>query len=243
MRGNKISSKNGIQNRIKDSLWDLIVVAVGIIIAIQADNLREYILSKDKEKTILTQIKRGLKKDIDDINFNINGHTIALNSDSVILDCIKYKLPFREELIYHFPNTLLDFIFITNTGAYETLKSIGMDLIKDDSLQLSIAEIYDSDYEKLHKFEEEFYPTQSYNRFFVYFSKNFKFYKIPWNTVSSVCSCSAYPIDYTNLINDTEYEIILQNDILWRKLFIDRYNKMSEKANILISMIDKELEK
>lgn len=236
-----LSSKKELKKSLKNSLRDLVVVILGIFIGVQVDNLKDNILSIKKERTILSQIEHSLLQDINDMDFNIKGHTLALKSDSLLLFYIENKLIFRKELIYHFPKPLLDFVLITNTGAYETLKSIGMDLIRDDSLRLCIAELYDFYYEKLNKFEEEFYPAQSYNRFFKYFSINFKMYNIPSNTRSSVNNSSAYPINYDKLINDPEYQILLQEDILWRKVILDRYFTMKKKASSLISKIRKEL--
>ena len=52
--------------------------------------------------------------------------------------------------------TFFDYISIQNISGYETLKSNGLELIRDDSLRFEIITLYEYDYSILKKFEEEY---------------------------------------------------------------------------------------
>ncbi len=233
----EINKNKRILKRIYDGLWELIIVIIGIFVALQVDNFKTNIQSNKKEKVILKHILNALEFDQGEINWNINAHKKALASDSILLQCIKYKCEYNDSLSHHFPNTLLDFIFITNTAPYENLKSIGMDIIKNDVLKLKIAEIYDFHYERLHKFEEEFYPAESFRLFNDFFLNNFNHYTIEWDNTTKVSKRIAYPNNYNELMVDPKYQTLLQNDILWRNAIIKRYLVMEEKVESLMLYI------
>jgi hypothetical protein len=53
-----------------------------------------------------------------------------------------------------------DFVSIQSTSGYETLKSKGLELIKNDSLRTKIISLYEYDYKTLTQVEEEYNELQ-----------------------------------------------------------------------------------
>ena len=53
-----------------------------------------------------------------------------------------------------------------NIAGYETLKSKGLELIKNDSLRLKIISLYEYDYRTLRKLEEEYSEMQFHENYF-----------------------------------------------------------------------------
>jgi hypothetical protein len=121
---------------------------------------------KDKivEKKILLEIYNGLERDSLDLasdekfleQFNIK----SINYFIKVINNIPVEndtLP----MFYHFLTR--DFITIQNTSGYQTLKSKGLETIKNDSLRRSIIDMYEVNYELYRKFSEE-YDENKYMR-------------------------------------------------------------------------------
>jgi hypothetical protein len=68
--------------------------------------------------------------------------------------------------MFHYFNLTRDFISIQNIAGYETLKSKGLELIKNDSLRLKIISLYEYDYNTLRKLEEEYSEMQFQESYF-----------------------------------------------------------------------------
>jgi hypothetical protein len=81
--------------------------------------------------------------------------------------------------VHYYRNLTRDFISIQNIAGYETLKSKGLELIKNDSLRLEIISLYEYDYNTLRKLEEEYFEMQFQENYFKEINEelapNFKF--------------------------------------------------------------------
>jgi hypothetical protein len=64
------------------------------------------------------------------------------------------NIPYHDSLEYHFGSFSLGTVFIKNTSAFESLKSIGIDLISNDSLRQQITQLYAVSYDYILSVQE-----------------------------------------------------------------------------------------
>lgn len=64
------------------------------------------------------------------------------------------KSSFNDSLKYHFGNIFGNWQLTENTAAWENLKSIGLDLISNDSLRSSLSHLYSTKYKYLENIEK-----------------------------------------------------------------------------------------
>ncbi len=226
----------------KTALLEIILIVIGISIAFALDNWKDNIQKHRVEIKTLKELHAELKHDLGDLQNNLTGHAMVLQSDEIILDFLKNDRPYEDSLKYHFPNQQKTFVAIRNTAAYETLKSRGLDIISNDSLRIQITKTYDFDYETLEKLEESFYPAQAFQHFFPFFKKHFKNYNAGIQKGTHY-KRTAEPKDYESLKTNEEYLIILENDKLWRYFILNQYDEIMPRIEKLIQEIDLEIKR
>lgn len=128
------------------ALGEFILILLSILIALQVDNWNQNRQDRKLEHILLTEMLSNLKDDLEDIEYNTSIQQNYMNSTQVVLDFLKNDLPWHDSLGRHFTHLMAGSIFDINTSAYESLKSIGIDLIRNDNLRQQITEVYTARY-------------------------------------------------------------------------------------------------
>ena len=144
----------------KKYTFEFLSIFVALISAFALSNWNDNRKDSLSENKILTEISNGLEKDLDDIKLNIGGHKTGISACNYFRDVFAGKNIEADSLMFHYFNLTRDFVSIQNTAGYETLKSKGLELIKNDSLRLKIISLYEYDYNTLRKLEEEYTEMQ-----------------------------------------------------------------------------------
>lgn len=118
------------------------------------------------ESKILLEILNGLEKDKIDIEGNILGHKKGIESCEFWKKIFNNKTPNLDSLHLNYFLLTRDFVSVQNISGYQTLKSKGFELIKNDSLRTAIISLYEYDYQILRKLEEEYYEHQFQQNYF-----------------------------------------------------------------------------
>jgi len=161
-----LMEKNKTGKYLKYAIGEIILVVIGILIALQLNNLNEAKKDRDYEVKMLKELKLALENDIDYYKNNL----IRLHRlDSAVTDFISlayngYKMkdsillkPFNEERWWHLR---IGVDYRINFGPYEAIKSSGMDKISNDSIRNVLIYFYDFE---LPRFVES---NLWYNRYF-----------------------------------------------------------------------------
>lgn len=140
--------------------FDFLSVFFAVVAAFALDNWNENQKDTLAEEKILTEIRNGLYLDLKDLNENREGHMRGLRA------CTSFEKIFKGETIPQ-DSVKIHYAYLTmvgtstmNTIGYESLKSRGLEIIKNDSIRLKIIELYNLDYQNLKKFTEETPSTQ-----------------------------------------------------------------------------------
>ncbi|MFH1194482.1 MAG: DUF6090 family protein [bacterium] len=176
---------------IRHIIIEVIIVAVGILIAFQLDAWKEESDRIDIELKTLMEIRSDLRTDVVDISLNDTIHTEGFNSSEIVLKHLSGKNAYHDSLAEHFFTIMYSYsLFLSHTSAYETLKSRGLETVTNDTLRLLLGELYDVKYELIEKNEMDL-RSLIFNDVFTYFKKNF-----------TLDNSEAIPINYNALLRD-----------------------------------------
>ena len=169
------NSRKGIKMKIKqmkNTNWkklgfEFLSIFIAVISAFALNNWNENRRDNEAADKILAEISNGLEKDIEDLRINKRGHEDGILACKFWRNLLEGREVNLDTLSMHYFNLTRDYISIQNISGYETLKSRGLELIKDDSLRLEIITLYEYDYSILKKFEEEYHEMQYQENYFV----------------------------------------------------------------------------
>jgi hypothetical protein len=150
----------------KKYTFEFLSIFIAVISAFALNNWNDNRNNRNAESKILSEINNGLEKDLEDARLNIIGHKMGMKAADYFRNLIANKPISKDSLMFHYFNLTRDFISFQNTSGYETLKSRGLELIKNDSLRTKIISLYEYDYNTLRKLEEDYYELQFQENYF-----------------------------------------------------------------------------
>lgn len=219
-------------------LIEFISVFIAVVFAFALNNWNDNRRDNNTEKKILSEISNGLKKDLDDIKLNISGHKEGVNACKYWRRIINNNEFSQDSLLTYYLSLTRDFISIQNRAGYETLKSKGLELIKNDSLRLEIISLYEYDYETLMKLEETYGEMQFQNNYYKELNSIISPYFI-FDKSGNINNIKL-PIDL-NKINKNTFMTYLWKIEVNRNFILLYYSELEEKTKKLISNIKTEL--
>lgn len=146
--------------------FEFLSIFIAVIAAFALNNWNEVRKNNRIENKILIEILHGLEKDTDDIKDNKGGHEGGIAACRYWRNLINSEEVNLDSLARYYSALTRDYISIQNISGYESLKSKGLELVKDDSLRFEIITLYEYDYNVLKKLEEEYQEMQYYKNYF-----------------------------------------------------------------------------
>lgn len=228
----KLLTENKFRKYLLYAIGEIILVVIGILIALQINNWNETRKLKNEEIKILKELKSALISDKDDIISNINEHSFAAKSCSVLLEYISNKLSYNDSLSFHFANALNTTRFSHTSSPYETLKIKGPDLIENDSLRVMLGDYYDKWVG--YQFELQKSSLQEFN---LAKEKQFELFKSMrfWDKME--------PVDYESLIENEYYYSWLTYTEGSRKWETENFQNLFKKNMVLLKLVEDEIKK
>jgi len=224
----------------KKYAFEFLSIFVAIVSAFALSNWNDNRKDNLAESKILLEILNGLEKDKVDVKANVLGHKYGIKSCQFWREIFNNKNPNLDSLTQYYFVLTRDFISIQNISGYETLKSKGFELIKNDSLRTNIISLYEYDYQNIKKLEEEYNELQ--------FQKNY------FNEINSIIAPNFNFDQNGNIIgielpiNLTEPERKTLLSYLWkiernREFILKSYAETEENITELTKWIERELKR
>jgi len=138
----------------KFAIAESVLIFLGILLALQVDNWNQDRKDRKLEKVLLKEMLTNLKSDLRDVEYNINYHSLFQNSHNIVLDYLEGSDPYHDSLETHFGHLNGGTTFMENLSAYESLKSIGIDLISNGTLRQMITNLYSVWYDYVLSIEQ-----------------------------------------------------------------------------------------
>ena len=223
---------------MKKYTFEFLSIFIAVIAAFALNNWNDNRRDNKAESRILSEIFHGLEKDMADVKLNVMGHEQGIKACEFWRKVFKGEATQVDSLQMHYFILTRDFVSIQNTSGFETLKSRGLELIKNDSLRTQIIALYEYDYKTLMKLEEQYNELQFQENYFQEINRHiapqFEF-DIKGNIIGM-----ELPLQITK----SEKHILLS--YLWkmrvnRKFILEYYDEVQEKIEQLRLAIEKEL--
>ena len=169
-----------IKQKIRKFAYDFFTVFLGVLLAFALGQWSSKLQLKKQEQHLLKAIDKELEQDLGDVRLNIQGHESSLQATKYFARLLREPLTEKDNdsLYLHYHLLLRQYITIQHSAAYENLKSLGLNLIQNDSLLNTIVSLYDFHYETILKLEESYRPMQFYEKqaaFTQFLAKNLQF--------------------------------------------------------------------
>ena len=218
------------------AIGEIVLVVVGILIALSINSWNQKRQLSNQEHKLLLEIKNDLNSTWIELKDDINSLGTIINvSDSIVdyLNGIHHKeynsLLFESRIGTAISNVKL----YPRTIAYENLKSLGVELVSNDSIRYHLSDIYDRKLPRISHWEASAIASEVslYNALSPYFktiksdSQNFKYSLVP-ETFDSISKKL-----FVNKL------AILQND---RALLIYLYYDLLDQIEVFLELLEKE---
>ena len=216
-------------------LLEIASIFLGVTIAFLANHWNEQRKEKIIERNVLQEIYAELQLDIADLSGNRRGHELGIRAVNLFESFSKDEPVGLDTMGSYFERMYRDYISLTNTTAYENLRSRGFELIKNEKLRSDILLVYDYNYEAIKKLEEDYYPAQFHANYFEKIMEYFGPYiEIENNNIRVVRPFRGKA--------DAELLLIFKEIRQWRYFSIQAYDAALKAIEQLREDIKKELD-
>jgi hypothetical protein len=144
------------------AIGEIVLVMIGILLALQVNNWNEFQKDRKIEKEALVGLVENMKLNINQTEYKIARIQDANKSGQIIFAAIKNSNHTVDTLGKHFHEALLNHANLLLTiGAYEALKNIGFEIIRNEILKKEIVNLHENTYLQLgrnQKWGEEIRP-------------------------------------------------------------------------------------
>jgi hypothetical protein len=131
----------------KYAIGEIILVVIGILIALQINNWNENRKEAIVEKKILKSLYNDIDSDIANMQSMMINDSILISLNKQLINILKDKnSTYHDSMDIMFGCINRYDVFFPQKSAYESLKSQGLDILKNDSLKLKVVNLYDYQY-------------------------------------------------------------------------------------------------
>jgi hypothetical protein len=142
----KMADDNRPLKYMRYAIGEIVLVVVGILIALSINNWNEDRKQNLTEMEVLNDLIIGLDTDKGTLDYTIKRHNWAIESCNIILKSLSEDKNYNDSLAYHFARVHNYTNFYSNKGAYESLKTIGFEIISNKRLRNEIINLYEKWY-------------------------------------------------------------------------------------------------
>ncbi len=225
--------KNGTGKYLKYAIGEILLIVIGILVALFLNNLSTDRKERTLEVKTLRELHASFVGDLKDINFNLAFHEKGLFASQKLLRAFDENLPYHDSLDQSFGQFMNISVLIHGTGAFETLKSRGMDIISNDSLRRQVVSMHDIIYNEILENQNNFdyIDLQENTRFMFEHMKEWKMFE------------SAKPRDFSKISKDPVFRNRLEYTAQVRSAMIYRYRRAKAECEDVIQSLKQEIER
>ena len=221
----------------KYAIGEIILVVIGILIALQINNWNTQNKQRVIEIKVLKELQVAIKSDFKNFDQNIKDYKKVRRSLKIIKEQLEIEIPNNDSLHYAFRNSLFNNQMEPNLGAYETIKSKGIDLISNDSLRLKIINVYEISY----KYYQDIIKTDLLPESFIQEYCATLFNNLDYISSKEYDEPTMVPNNYKALQKDTLYKTIINTRISQVRRTLNYLEYNYQEVKDLNEMIKTEL--
>ncbi len=229
---NNLRSEHRLARVLLGGAGEIFMVMVGVMLALWVHNWNDDRKDGIKERKLLREMHRNLSKDLSDCRYNIGANERYLRANQAVLRQLTERTPFHDSLRVHYGNIFGNTTLVANTAAYDNLKSIGFNLVRNDSLRGLITTLYSERYDYIHDVEMDTDTKIQLEQIMP---------MVHARIMVDTMWVSGRPLDEQALMDDTPFKGMLRTNIFLRQWMIGQYKAVEKRILALQAMIDREL--
>jgi len=238
---------SSFQKYILYAIGEIALIVIGILLALQISNWNEVKKQEELERKTLREIQNELSSTRGEIESDLDAHLSEIQDMERVFSHLLEKKPFENNLWMSFINATRDHQVYLKSSAFENLKSVGLNIVSNDTLRREITEIYQltltrlqdrGDYNPKYDIESAFDPYV--NRYLDIDDGSFNNMKIP-GIEKEIKLYNGRIQDYNSFINDRGLLRELQIQLLERSNKIRLHQRTVNQLNKVVKMINDEL--
>ena len=217
--------------KLRYALTEVILITIGVSIALIVQNWNERLKEDELEIKMLKELRVAVNDDIKSLNDDIKANEKIRNGIDSLLVMMEKDVAYGPGI-----DSLIGMsfwtsgFFLPNTHSFETLKSIGFNIIKNDSLRIQISTLYEHAYQfktGMTEFAKPFWENT-----IPFGIKNFKQFNLVQMT----------PHDFEDLKKNREFKTILRSLQYFRRLDRTASRRALKSAEDAAKAIEKYLD-
>lgn len=264
----ELLTENKLSNYLVYAIGEIILVVIGILIALQINTANQNRQRAKLEKVLLKQVKTEMLSIYADMWRDAARLEIGEKSNANINKFIAQNAPYTDSLCFDFHWIKFDEYIYPTDAAYSKLKEEGLDIIKNDSIRLSLQELYETHFPRIMKnnsftpdisevfddyYLDAFKPNTDYT---LKFSAHLENDTVGGEIFSDVhylfprtehrngtqYTAGYVPLNFETLKKDTKFHMLLERTKRFRDIKLKRYSLAENQIKEVIRMIDRVLE-
>lgn len=229
----KLLSENRVSKYLFYAIGEITLVVIGILIALQLNNLNENRKQRRVEINVLEGIRNDILKDTVDLNYNISAYQQSTIVDSLILEHLINKKEKNQWFVQSLRQTSLeDWFVVLHSSHFEEAKARGLAIISNRELKEEISRLYEFDYEALMFAENNARQLD-----------HAKLLNTEIEQYFSLDSSGIYisDISYNNLLSNSNFSYNFHRGLGMKQVLLESNKRTLEKALNVKDSIDVEL--
>ena len=235
-----------LKRKWAEYLLEIIVLIIGILGAYSLNNWNETRKNKTTEIKIYKEIQDDLLVTYIDLKSDFDNHLFFLKRTRIVRDQMMYKKEYTDSISYFLSTMDKGFQLFPKTTGFETLKSLGLGTLSNDSLRQSITNLFQLTLKRVTDRGKEEIKSSSISDLSPFIEKYLQLDTTvnDYLQINELDSISVYNhkfINYDDFINDDQFLFKVQKAIISRQLSIGSHSSAIIELNATIHAIESEL--
>ena len=142
----RLLAENRLSQYLLYAIGEIILVVIGILIAIQINSMREESRARAYEKKILKEILTSLTSERLRFESYVEDAKTSERSVGRLVEFLNEDRPVDDSVVLDIQKLRLKNFLVHNQGAYESLKSGGLERITNDSIRLGLSNLFENNF-------------------------------------------------------------------------------------------------
>ena len=231
----KLIVENKFSKYLAYAFGEILLVVFGILIALQVNTWNQNRQINELEKKILLEIHKNLNGDIIELEDDMLGFQIVIESDSIVIHHLQSKYPYNDSIGAFIHIAQMSPHLVPLRSGYKLLESKGIEVISDDSLRMLITHLYEWDIPYYGNYASERFNViesiiQPYWAMHFFIEDHNIFY-----------GKKRVPMNYDSLLNDSRFISLLQTSMLQAEIMMGKSENLKEEIKNVQKNIEKYL--
>ncbi len=225
----RLLTENKFSKYLLYAIGEIILVVIGILIALQINNLNEQHKINVQELTILKELKLSLESNKNILNSRIINSQDKILRGKLLEEHLKEKRPYNDSLRNYFSIPTYALTVGLSYASFENTKNQGLQIIKNNALRLELIKLFDEKFKDVTVLGVQSSSLLT-STIAPFIQKHFEY------TTSGLV-----PNDYIELLKVKEYVNILSRSIYLNSLASDLSSDVLVQTDLLIEALDEEI--